>query len=99
MIIAEALAYALSGCIVGCSVGLLLSKLLYDILITAHFSYANWSFPVASLFIILVFIFLAIIAAIYTPSKRLRNMEIAETINVLQGITKTPQEQHRETER
>lgn len=83
MIIAEAFTYALSGCIVGCTVGLLLSKLLYDILITAHFSYANWSFPVTSLLIILVFVFLATTLAICTPSKRLRNMEIAETINEL----------------
>lgn len=83
MIVAEAFIYTLSGCIVGCSVGLLLNKLLYNILITAHFNYANWNFPITDLLIILVFVFFATIAAICTPSKRLYNMEITETINEL----------------
>lgn len=40
MIAAEAFTYALSGSIVGCTIGLLISKLLYDSLITSHYSYA-----------------------------------------------------------
>lgn len=83
MIAAEAFTYALSGCIVGCAVGLLLSKLLYDILIAAHFSYAIWSLPVTPLLIILLFVLLAAIAAIYAPAKRMRNMAVTETINEL----------------
>jgi len=83
MIAAEAFTYALSGCIIGCASGLLLSKLLYDILITTHFSYAIWSLPVTSLMIILLFVFAAAVAAVYAPSKRLRNMAINDTINEL----------------
>ena len=83
MIAAEAFTYALSGCIVGCTAGLLISKLLYDKLITAHFSYAVWSLPVKPLLIILLFVFLAAIAAVYAPSKRLRNMSVTETLNEL----------------
>ena len=83
MIAAEAFTYALSGCIIGCASGLLLSKLLYDILITTHFSYAIWSLPVTSLMIILLFVFAAAVAAVYAPSKRLRNMAITGTINEL----------------
>lgn len=81
MIAAEAFTYALSGCIVGCTVGLFISRLLYDNLITAHFDYAIWSLPVKPLLIILLFVFLAAIAAVYAPSKRIRKMAITDTIN------------------
>jgi ABC-type antimicrobial peptide transport system permease subunit len=46
MIAAEAYTYAVFGCAVGCTVGLGISKLLYNDLITAHYSYAAWSIPV-----------------------------------------------------
>lgn len=83
MIAAEAFTYALSGCIVGCVAGLLLSKLLYDNLITSHFNYATWSIPVVPIIIIFLFVFGAAIAAVYVPSKRIRNMAITDTINEL----------------
>lgn len=83
MIAAEAFTYAVSGCVVGCTVGLLISKLLYNYLITSHFSYAIWSFPVMSVIIILLFVFVAAIAAVYVPSKRIRKMAITDTINEL----------------
>lgn len=83
MIAAEAFTYALSGCIAGCAIGLLISKLLYDSLITAHFSYAIWSLPFTPLLIILLFVFLAAIAAVYAPSKQIRKMAITDTINEL----------------
>ncbi len=83
MIAAEAATYALSGCVVGCVVGLLLSKLLYDNLITAHFAYAVWTFPIVPLAVILVFVLAAAIAAVHTPAKRIRNMKVTDTINEL----------------
>ncbi|HCS76042.1 MAG TPA: ABC transporter permease [Clostridiales bacterium] len=83
MIAAEAFTYALSGCIVGCVIGLLLSKLLYENLITSHFNYAAWSVPVIPIVIIILFVFVAAIAAVYVPSKRIRNMVITDTINEL----------------
>lgn len=83
MIAAEAATYGLSGCVVGCVVGLLLSKPLYDNLITTHFPYAVWTFPIVPLAIILLFVFAAAIAAVYTPSKRIRNMAVTDTINEL----------------
>ena len=83
MIAAESFTYALSGCIVGCAVGLLLSKLLFDAVITSHYSYAVWNLPVASLMIILLFIFIAAILSIYAPSKRIRNISVIDTINEL----------------
>lgn len=83
MIAAEAFTYALSGCAVGCIVGLLISKLLYDTLITSHFNYATWSVPVIPLLIIILFVFIASVAAIYAPSKRIRNISVTEMINEL----------------
>lgn len=83
MITAEAFTYALSGCIAGCAIGLAISKLLYYTLITTHFSYAAWNVPVTALVIILVFVLISAIAAVYTPAKRIRNMAITEIINEL----------------
>jgi len=83
MIAAEAFTYAVSGCAVGCTVGLLVSKLLYNYLITAHYSYATWSIPVVPLAIILLFVVAAAIAAVYAPAKRIRNMAVTDTINEL----------------
>ncbi|MPM88272.1 hypothetical protein SDC9_135374 [bioreactor metagenome] len=83
MIAAEAFTYALSGCAVGCIVGLLISKLLYDNLITSHFNYATWSVPVIPLLIIILFVFIASVAAVYAPSKRIRNISVTEMINEL----------------
>ena len=83
MITAEAFTYAFWGCVIGCGVGVPLSKLLYDLLITGHFSYAVWQFPVALVAFILVFVVLAAALAVYGPAKRIRNMQITETINDL----------------
>lgn len=83
MIIAEAFTYATTGCIVGCMIGLFISKQLFNILIATHFSYAVWNVPVIPLLVILLFVFLTVIIAVYAPAKRIRNMEITEIINEL----------------
>lgn len=83
MIAAEAATYAVAGFILGCGAGLPLSKLLYDKLVTAHFPYFTWTLPVSSLIIILLFVLLATLAAIYSPAKRMREMAVTETINEL----------------
>lgn len=83
MIVSEAFTYAITGCVIGCAIGLLISKLLYNILITSHFSYAVWSVPVVSLIVILLFVFGSSILAVYTPTKRIKNISVTETINEL----------------
>lgn len=83
MIAAEAGTYALCGCIAGCVMGLLLSKLLYDSLITTHYSFAVWSVPVGSLAIILLFVIVAAGLAVYAPAKRIRDISVTDTINEL----------------
>lgn len=83
MIAAEAFTYSISGCIVGVVVGLFINKLLYDKLITAYFNYATWSIPTMHIIIVLLVIAITAIAAIYAPSKRIRNMVVTDIINEL----------------
>lgn len=83
MIATEAFTYAAAGCIVGFVIGLPLSKWMYDVLITSHFYYFTWSLPVAQIMIVVLFILISAFAAVYAPSKRIREMAITETINEL----------------
>ena len=83
MIAAEAFTYALLGGLAGSIAGLMLYRLLYNVLIDAHFSYAIWSLPTIPLGIILLFVCMAAILAAYIPAKRIHNMAVTETINEL----------------
>lgn len=83
MIAAEAMTYAALGCTTGCIIGLPLSRLLYDFLITEHFPYAVWHFPLGSLLIILLFVSISAIVAFLAPAKRIRSLPITATINEL----------------
>lgn len=83
MIAAEAFTYSAVGCIVGCGLGLPLSKWMFDVLVTSHFYYIFWTLPVGQIAVILVFVLAAALAAVYTPSKRIRNMVVTETISGL----------------
>lgn len=83
MIACEAFTYAALGCIVGCGIGLPLSKMLYGFLITGHFPSAVWQLPITSLVIILLFVSLAAILAVYAPAKRIKKISVTETINEL----------------
>lgn len=83
MIAAEAVTYAIAGCVMGCMAGLPLNRFLYGKLVTAHFPYFTWTFPLGSVLIIVLFVFGAVVAAVYAPSKRIRNMAVTETINEL----------------
>lgn len=83
MIAAEAVTYALAGCVTGCIVGLVIGKMIYNLLIEGRFPYAVWALPVFRLFLVLVFVAAATLAAIHAPAKRIRNMAITATINEL----------------
>lgn len=73
----------LSGCVLGCIVGLVIGRMLYNLLIDGRFPYAVWVLPVSHLLIVLAFVAVAALAAIYAPAKRIRNMAITATINEL----------------
>ncbi len=83
MVAAETFTYVGFGCVTGCAVGLPLSKYMFDFLITAHFFYASWSVPVAQIVVVVLFMLVSSAAAVYAPLRRIREMEIAETINEL----------------
>lgn len=82
MIAAEVFTYALSGCIVGFALGIPLNCFLFKALVTAHFG-TTWRIPLAEIIIILILVIASAAAAVYTPSKRIRNMAITDTINEL----------------
>ncbi|MCI8837876.1 MAG: ABC transporter permease [Hungatella sp.] len=83
MIAAEAFTYAVSGGIVGSTAGLIIYRLLYNVLIGSHFSYAIWSLPTIPLLIILLFVCMAAITAAYIPAKQIHSMAITAAINEL----------------
>ena len=62
------------------ALGLPLHRLLYERLITAHFPYYSWEFPIAALAIIVCFILFATICAFISPAKRLRRLAVCETL-------------------
>lgn len=82
MISAEAFTYAVSGLILGCGTGIPLNHFLYTVMVTHHFGVA-WHLPIILLVIIIAFVFVSAIIAIYSPAKRIGNMAITATINEL----------------
>ncbi len=80
MVAAEAFTYAACGCAAGFAIGLPLGKLMYDYLITSHFYYFTWSVPVAQIIVVLLFILASVLAAVYMPAKRLRDMSVTDTV-------------------
>ncbi len=82
MISAEAFTYAVSGLIVGCGIGLPLHHFLYVRLITRYFG-KIWKLPLAMLCVIIAFVVVCAVVAVYAPAKRIRNMAVTETINEL----------------
>ena len=83
MIVAKAFTYAVIGTIIGYVMGLFISKCLYTLLISSHFSYATWNIPFVPLLGVILLVVFSVIVASYTPSKRIQNTSITEVINEL----------------
>ena len=83
MVKAEALTSACLGCAAGLVIGLLFSRWLYGFLVTSHYAYALWHWPVTELIVIAAFFALSVAAGIRAPIKRLNEMSITETIGQL----------------
>ncbi len=79
MITAEAVTYAVCGLVIGCTAGLYLHRLIITKLILEHFG-GVWKFPISPIVVILAIVVLSCVAAVYAPSKRIRNMAITDTI-------------------
>lgn len=80
MIKAEALTYAILGCFTGVVLGSVIHKVLFDKLVTAHFNYVHWTYPVVELVIIIVFFAISVFFGVREPIKRINEMSITETI-------------------
>ncbi len=79
MITAEAGTYAAAGCAVGCAIGLPMHKLIFELLITSYFGDA-WQIPLLPAGVILLLVAVSCTAAVYAPSKRIKNMAITDII-------------------
>lgn len=82
MVAAEAAAYAVCGLVLGGVFGLLLHRFLIKKLIIAYFG-GVWKIPAEPVVMILLIVVFSCAAAVYAPSKRIRNLAITETINEL----------------
>lgn len=83
MIAAEAFTYAISGGLIGCLIAIPINKLLYNTLISSHFTFAVWTFPIFPLGIILLFILFATAASLYAPYKLIKNKSTVNLMNSL----------------
>ncbi len=79
MICAETVTYTLCGLICGLAAGLPIHKCFYESFVTAYFGEA-WEPPVLAVIVIAAFITIASAAAVYAPSRRIKNMSVSDTI-------------------
>ena len=82
MIAAEAVSYAVCGLAIGSVGGLFVHRALMNKLVYEHFG-GKWEIPFAPLAAAAIIFALSCAAAVYAPAKRIREMEITETINEL----------------
>lgn len=83
MIIVEANTYAITGTVVGCIIGVLINRYIYTTLVASHFNYAVWQIPIIPLIVSVLFIIGTVIIASYSPSKKICNLSVAETIKAM----------------
>ncbi len=83
MIGSEALTCGISGGILGLLLGLPFSRWLYGFLITSHFPYAHWTFPVYGVLIITVFLAASVWIGVTVPVKQIKSQSVVEMIRSL----------------
>ncbi|RVU55487.1 ABC transporter permease [Anaerosphaera multitolerans] len=79
MILAETLTYSIAGAAVGCLIGIPLNRFIFNGMVTSYWG-AQWTVPIFEIVIILVLVIVTSIIAVYSPTKRIKNMSIVETI-------------------
>jgi len=83
MIASEAMTYGITGGLLGLCLGLPFSRWLYGFLITSHFSYAHWTFPICRILTALVFLGISVWLGVSIPVKQVRNQPVVEMIRSL----------------
>ncbi len=79
MICAETVTYTLCGLLCGLAAGLPIHKRFYESFVTAYFG-ESWEPPILAAIVIVTFIISASAAAVYVPSRRIKNMSVVEVI-------------------
>ncbi len=80
MVAAEAVAYGVWGVLIGCAAGLPLNWFCFDKMITFRWG-TEWYFPVEPLCVIVAVVLGALMLAVYSPAKRIREMSVVDTIS------------------
>ncbi len=80
MVIAETLTYTVVGTVVGTVLGLALHKALFGMMVSYNWG-DPWSVPWTQLGIIILFMLLSVVLAVYKPIKNLTDMSIVENIS------------------
>lgn len=80
MVAAEAAAYGMWGVLIGCAAGLPLNWFCFDKMITFRWG-TEWYFPVGPLCVIVAVVLGALMLAVYSPAKRIREMSVVDTIS------------------
>ena len=65
--------------IIGCGAGLPVNRILYYYMVTVRWG-EEWTFPTASLAVILIVVAVSLAAAVHHPVRRVRRMSVVETI-------------------
>ena len=80
MIAAEATTYALGGLVIGAVAGIPINRIIFEKLVTFQWGDA-WSLPISAFAVIVSVMTGALIAAVYGPAQRIRNLSIVDTIS------------------
>lgn len=80
MIVAEAATYAVIGGICGSILGITFNKIIFDKLISSHWG-DSWNIPFIELGIIIVVIVVAVILAVRSPIRKMKETSIVDTIS------------------
>lgn len=80
MVAAEAAAYGMWGVLIGCAAGLPLNWFCFNKMITFRWG-TEWYFPVGPLCVIVAVVLGALMLAVYSPAKRIREMSVVDTIS------------------
>ena len=79
MITAEAVTYAALGSVIGLAAGLPLNRAFFEAMVTSHFG-EPWAFPAGAVAVIIALVAVSCAAAVYAPSKRIKNMSVVAAI-------------------
>lgn len=79
MITAEAVTYAALSSVIGLAAGLPLNRAFFEAMVTSHFG-EPWAFPAGAVAVIIALVAVSCAAAVYAPSKRIKNMSVVAAI-------------------